>query len=78
MAGHSAQPLKVVIMKRTFVLELEWNDKSNVFADISLEGADHEVMGVLMWISRGSLMASGADRSVVWNEEGFEVCAYQQ
>lgn len=65
-------------MKRTFVLELEWNDKSNVFADISLEGADHEVVAVLMFIARGSLMTSSANRSIIWNDEGFEVCSYQR
>lgn len=65
-------------MKRKFVLELEWNDGSNAYADISLEGADHEVMAMLMWISRGSLMASSATRSIIWNNEGFEVCAYQR
>ena len=78
MAGYNGQPLKVKLMKIKFVLELEWTDKSNVFAEISLEGQNHEVMAVLMWISRGALMASNADRAIVWNDEGFEVCAYQR
>lgn len=65
-------------MKLKFVLELEWNDKSNVFAEISLEGQNHEIMAVLMWVSRGALMASNADRAIVWNDEGYEICAYQK
>lgn len=65
-------------MKEKFVLELEWMDESNVQADILLDGSWHEKSAVLMWICRGSLVASSARYSTIWNDEGFEVCKYQQ
>lgn len=63
-------------MKQKFTLELEWKDGSNAFADIQVEGKDHEIAGILLWICRGSLMASNAEKSTMWNDQGFEFCSY--
>ena len=60
-----------------FTLELEWLDQSSTFAEISVDGEPHQYNAVLMWICRGALMASGCYQSVIWNEEGFEICAYR-
>lgn len=61
-----------------FTLELEWTDKSSTFAEISVDGKPHEFAALLQWICRGSLMASNCDQSVVWDDQGFEFCAYRR
>lgn len=64
------------VMKYKGTLNLEWADGSECFAEVSVEGEPHEVTGVMIWICRGSLMASGAEFATMWNEEGFEICKY--
>lgn len=62
--------------KKTFTLVLEYNDKSEVQAEISVEGEEYEYRALLNMIARGTLMASGAKRSYIYNSEGFDVIAY--
>lgn len=59
-----------------FTVELTWNDESETMFEVQLEGAEHKIMSTLMWITRGSLMASGAHRATAYNEEGFDVVSY--
>lgn len=65
-------------MKYKGTLNLEWSDGSECFAEVSVDGKPHEVNAMFMWICRGALMASNAKFATVWNEDGFEVCKYQQ
>ena len=60
----------------TFTIFLTWNDDSEINFEVKLEGQEHEIMATLMWITRGSLMASSAKRAVAYNEEGFDVLSY--
>ena len=60
----------------TFTIFLTWNDDSETNFEVKLEGKEHEIMATLMWITRGSLMASSANRVVAYNEEGFDVLSY--
>lgn len=62
--------------KKTFTLVLEYNDKSEVQAEISVEGEEYENRALLNMIARGTLMASGAQRSYIYDSVGFDVCAY--
>lgn len=62
--------------KHKFTIELTWNDDSNTYFDVTLEGDEHQYMALLMWITRGTLMASSAIKSVAYNEDGFDVCSY--
>lgn len=62
--------------KKRFTLVLEYNDGSDTQAEILVEGEPHEYMALLLMICRGTLMASGAKGSYIYNVEGFEVCAY--
>lgn len=59
-----------------FTIELTWNDESEIMFDIEINGKEHEVMAPLMWITRGSLMASGAQRATAYNQDGFDVVCY--
>lgn len=61
-----------------FTLELNYGDDSYDFAEISVSGSPNKVVATLMMICRGTLMASTANRSTIYNDEGFEVCAYVQ
>lgn len=64
--------------EKKFTIELEWNDKSSTFFDVIVTDKPHEYMATLIWITRGSLMASSAKRAICYNEEGFDVCSYIQ
>lgn len=33
-------------------------------------------LALVMMITRGTLMASIAERAIAYNEEGFDICAY--
>ena len=65
-------------MKKTFYVELVYNDGSERGFDVLLEGHEHEYMATLMMITRGTLMASSAVRATAYDDQGFDVCAYQQ
>lgn len=62
----------------TFKIFLTWNDDSETNFEVKLEGKEYEIMARLMWITRGSLMASSANRAVAYNEEGLYVLSYIQ
>lgn len=59
-----------------FTIELIWNDGSETMFETTIEGKEHHIMATLMWITRGSLMVSGAQRATAYNEEGFDVVSY--
>lgn len=61
-----------------FTIELIWNDESKTMFETTIKGKEHEIMGTLMWITRGSLMASGACRATAYNDQGFDVVSYVQ
>ena len=62
--------------KHHFTVELIWSDDSSVSFDVNLEGSENQVMGLLMWITRGSLMASEACKSIAYRDDGFDVVSY--
>lgn len=59
-----------------FTIELTWKDESETMFNVEIDGKEHEVMAVLMWVTRGSLMASNAQSVTAYNEEGFDVVSY--
>lgn len=65
-------------MKYKGTLNLEWEDGSECFAEVSVDGSEHEAHGIFLWVCRGALMASNAVFATMWNEEGFEICKYQK
>lgn len=64
--------------KRKFTIELTWDDETNTYFNVEVEGEQHEYMAILMWITRGTLRASSAHRAVCYNDEGFDVVSYIQ
>lgn len=62
--------------KYHFTIVLNWSDHSSESFEISLEGPEFKVMSSLMWITRGSLMASGACMSVAYRDDGSDVVSY--
>lgn len=59
-----------------FTIELTWKDESETMFNVEIDGKEHEVMAVLMWVTRGSLMASNAQSVIAYDEEGFDVVSY--
>lgn len=59
-----------------FTIEMTWNDESETMFQVEIEGKNHHIMSVLMWVTRGALMASSAKRAIAYNEEGFDVVSY--
>lgn len=59
-----------------FTIEMTWDDDSETMFQVEIEGKKHQIMGVLMWVTRGALMASSAKRVIAYNEEGFDVVGY--
>lgn len=62
--------------KHKFTIVLTWNDYSNTYFNVTLGGEEHQYMALLMWITRGTLMASSAKKCVAYNEDGSVVCSY--
>lgn len=59
-----------------FTIELTWKDESETMFNVEIDGKEHEVTAVLMWVTRGSLIASNAQSVTAYNEEGFDVVSY--
>ena len=59
-----------------FTIELRWKDESKTMFAVEIDGKEHEVMASLMWVTRGSLMASNAQSATAYDEEGFNVVSY--
>ena len=61
---------------KEFTIELVYGDDSSTYFKVCVEGEDYECKALLLMITRGTLMASMAKRSVCYNDEGFDVCSY--
>lgn len=64
--------------KKTFTIELTWKDESSKYFKVEVEGTTHEIESILMWITRGTLMATYAIKAICYNDEGFDVMSYTQ
>ena len=62
--------------KKTFFVEITYNDDSTMNFDVTIEGKEHEIRATLMMVTRGTLMASGGHRATAYNDQGFDVCSY--
>ena len=63
-------------MERKFTVFVQYEDETEFSFDVTVEGADHEIMAELSMITRGVLMTSSAKRAICYNDQGFDVCAY--
>lgn len=63
-------------MKATIILT--YNDESEICFDVITREEPSKALADVMIITRGTLMASSAERAVAYNEESFEICAYQK
>lgn len=67
-----------VNLKCTFTVFIMYGDESCFQFEVTLEGKEHEIIGELCKITRGTLMASNAEHAVAYDNEGFDVCAYRR
>lgn len=59
-----------------FYVECIYNDESEFHFDVIIEGSPVKVKSILMQITRGTLMASSAQKATAYNDQGFEECSY--
>lgn len=63
-------------MKETMTIVIEYSDKSEFTFDVTIQGKEHEIVGELMMITRGTLKASYARKATCYRNDGFELCSY--
>lgn len=63
-------------MKYTATIILEYSDDSNVTFDVTMEGKEHDIVAMLLMITRGTLMVSMACKATCYKPDGFEICSY--
>lgn len=62
--------------KFKFYVEIEYKDESSFHFDVEFDSDDRNVLGSLMMITRGTLMASLAYKATAYDQDSFEVCSY--
>lgn len=63
-------------MDHVYTMFLQYRDDSEVTIEIGLDGAPSEHLATLMMVARGTLMASMANKVIVYDSEGFDVISY--
>lgn len=58
-------------------VELEYNDESTMSFDLVPNAeSSNEYQAIVMMVTRGTLMASGAHKATAYNMEGFPIASY--
>ena len=58
-------------------VELEYNDESTMSFDLVPNAeSSNEYQAIVMMVTRGTLMASGAQKATAYNMEGFPIASY--
>lgn len=65
-------------MKHKLYVEIVYSDESEFHFDVEIEGKEHEVMSMIMQITRGTLMASSGTTATAYREDGFPIVSYRQ
>ena len=60
----------------TFTIILEYSDKSETNFDVTITGSETAIIADAMMITRGTLMASIAEKATCYKDDGFELCSY--
>lgn len=63
-----------MIMKAT--VSLTYSDNSEICFDFSCNAPETDALGLLLMVTRGTLMASMAKGVCAYDEDGFNICAY--
>lgn len=63
-------------MKFTATIVIEYSDGSETTFDVTMTGLENHIVGTLLMITRGTLMASIAKKATCYNLDGFEICSY--
>lgn len=61
---------------KKFWIDIEYKDGSSFGFQVELEGNEATIRAELQMITRGTLMASCAYRSICYNSDGLDVCSY--
>lgn len=63
-------------IKTTVTIFIEYSDNSEFHFDVTIEGSENRIVGELLMITRGTLMAANARKATCYKEDGFELCSY--
>lgn len=70
---------KVTVENPKVFVEIEYNDGSSFSFDVILHSERESALDAeIMMITRGTLMASTAQRATAYNYEGFPLCSYRK
>lgn len=68
--------MEKIVNSKVFV-ELEYNDDSTMSFDLVPNAeSSNEYQAIVMMVTRGTLMASGAHKATAYNEESFPIVSY--
>lgn len=71
-----AKRQKIMKEKRTYWVELCYSDDSETGFEVVIGDSQENALATVMMITRGTLMASSAQRATAYNMDGFDVCSY--
>lgn len=74
--GAQAPPHKKNSKIMKYKIELEYNDNSSIDFEVKFDEEESSSMAVLMMITKGTLMASMAERAIAYNDQGSYVCSF--
>lgn len=63
-------------MDYRYTMFLQYRNGSEVTVEIGVDGSPSDHLATVMMIARGTLMASMANKVIVYNSEGFDVISY--
>ena len=70
---------KIKVENPRVYVEIEYNDGSSFSFDvISHSEGETAIIGEIMMITRGTLMAASAQQATAYNYEGFPICSYRK
>ena len=61
-----------------YTIFLEYNDESESSFDVEIDESPVKANALIMMITRGTLMASIAQKATAYNGDGFDVCSYSK
>ena len=70
---------KIKVENPKVFVEIEYNDGTSFSFDVILHSERESALNAeIMMITRGTLMASSAQRATAYNYEGFPICSYRK
>lgn len=76
LGGRGTLPTFNMEKKYTVTIEIEYSDETSFTFDVTIEGTENQAYGEILMITRGTLMASSAQKATAYKNDGFPICSY--